>query len=84
MLKTVYAAGAAAMVAGAFVGFLSLSMQVEAHARASASKGDRADIHALARDCSQHAWPYFEANCLRDTRNPFGQAREPRLIAPAR
>jgi len=43
MLKTVYAVGAAAIVAGAFVGFLSLSMQVEAHARTSAVKGDRAD-----------------------------------------
>jgi hypothetical protein len=64
------------IVAGAFVGFLSLSMQV----------GQRrpADIRALARDCSQHAWPYFEAICLRDTRNPFGQAREARLVAPAR
>jgi hypothetical protein len=84
MLKTVYAVGAAAIVVGAFLGFLSLSMQVEAHARASAAKGDRADIRTLARDCSQHAWPYFEAGCLRDTRNPFGQAREARLVAPAR
>jgi hypothetical protein len=84
MLKTVYAVGAAAIVAGAFVGFLSLSMQVEAHARVSAGKGDRADIRPLARECSHHAWPYFEASCLRDTRNSFGQAREARLVAPTR
>jgi hypothetical protein len=70
MLKTVYAVGAAAIVAGAFVGFLSLSMQVEAHARVSAGKGDRADIRPLARECSHHAWPYFEAPCLRDTTQP--------------
>ncbi len=84
MLKTVYAVAAAAIVAGSFVGFLSLSMQVEAHARTSAVKGDRADIRPLARDCSQHAWPYFEASCLRDARNSFGHAREARLVAPTR
>lgn len=84
MLKTVYAVAAAAIVAGAFIGFLSLSMQVEAHARVSAVKGDRADVRPLARDCSQHAWPYFEASCLRDTRFPFGQAHEARLVAPTR
>ncbi len=82
--KTVYAIAAAAIVAGAFVGFLSLSMQVEAHARVSAVKGDRADMRPLARACSQNAWPYFEASCLRDTRNPFGQAREVRVIASMR
>ncbi|HML08857.1 MAG TPA: hypothetical protein VK430_12130 [Xanthobacteraceae bacterium] len=84
MLKTVYAVAAAAIVAGAFVTFLSLSMQVEANAHGSVAKGDRADTRPLARQCSQRTWPYFEAACLRDTRNPFGQAREVRMIAPDR
>ena len=84
MRKTVYAVGAAAIVAGAFVGFLSLSMRVKAHARVSAGKGDRADIRTLVLECSQHAWPYFEVSCLRDTRNPFGQTREGRLGARTR
>jgi len=35
-------------------------------------------------ECSQHAWPYFEVSCLRDTRNPFGQTREGRLGARTR
>ena len=37
-----------------------------------------------APDCSQNARPYFEAACLRDTRNPFGQARGARIVSPDR
>jgi hypothetical protein len=44
-------------------------------------KADRADARPLARACSGNAWPYFEASCLRDARNPFGYARDVRLIS---
>lgn len=84
MLKAIYAVGAAVIVAGAFVATLSLSAQVEARGSAPAAKADRADIRPLARDCSQNAWPYFEAACLRDTRNPFGQARDVRVVSADR
>jgi len=75
MLKSVYAVAAAAIVAGAFVATLSVSGRSRPAVRCRISRADRADIRPLARDCSQNAWPYFEAACLRDTRNPFGQAR---------
>ena len=84
MLKTVYAIAAAAIVAGAFVAFLSLAMQVEANAHVPGAKGDRADIRPLAGDCSQRAWPYFEAGCLRDARNPDGAARRVRIVSTDR
>lgn len=84
MLKTVYAIAAAAIVAGAFVAFLSLAMQVEANARVPGGKGDRADARPLATDCSQRAWPYFEASCLRDARNPQGTARDVRIVSTDR
>jgi len=84
MLKTIYAIAAAAIVAGAFVAFLSLAMQVQANAHVPDAKGDRADARPLAADCSQRAWPYFEAACLRDTRNPYGQARSVRIITANR
>lgn len=84
MLKAVYAIAAAAIVAAAFVATLSLSPQVEARGSVPGVKADRADTRPLARDCSQHAWPYFEAGCLRDTRNPFGQAREVRFVSTDR
>lgn len=29
------------------------------------AKGDRLDAKAIGRDCSQQAWPNFEASCLR-------------------
>ncbi len=81
MLKTVYAIAAAAIVAACFVLSPSLSPQVEAGAPAPSGKSDRADARPLATDCSQRAWPYFEASCLRDSRNPLGQPREVRFIA---
>ena len=84
MLKTAYAVVAAAIVAAAFVAFLSLSMQVEAHAHAVAAKGDRADARPLGGQCSQNAWPYFEASCLRDARKPFGQVGQVRMVSTDR
>jgi len=84
MLKTVYAIAAAAIVAASFVGTLSLSPQVEARGSLPGAKSDRADTRPLAKDCSKQAWPYFEAACLRDTRHPYGQAREVRLVSADR
>jgi hypothetical protein len=80
MLKTIYAVAVAAIVAACFVAFPSLSFQVEASAPALSGKSDRADTRQLAGDCSQRAWPYFEASCLRDTRNPLGDARPARIV----
>jgi hypothetical protein len=79
MLKTVYVIAAAAIVAACFVLLPGLSPQVEAQV-APSGKSDRADARPLAADCSQRAWPYYEASCLRDERNTFGQAREVRFV----
>jgi hypothetical protein len=84
MIKVVYAVCAAAIIAGAFVATLSLSAQVEARGALPDAKADRADARPLARDCSQNAWPYFEASCLRDARHPFGQANSVRLVSADR
>ena len=84
MLKSIYAVAAAAIVAAAFVATLSISAQVEARGSVPGVKADRADMRPLARDCSPNAWPYFEASCLRDTRNPFSQARDARIVSPDR
>jgi len=80
MVKAVYAVAFSAIVAASFVAFPSLSPQVEAGAPALSGKSDRADTRALGADCSQQAWPYFESGCLRDTANPFGQARQVRFV----
>ena len=80
MLRTLYAIASAAIVAGAFVGALSLSAQVDARGSAPGIKSDRADTRPLARNCSQNAWPYFEAGCLRDANSAFGAARPVRVV----
>jgi hypothetical protein len=80
MLKTVYAIIAAAIIAACLVFAPSLSPQVEAGAPSATGKADRADARPIAGDCSERPWPYMEASCLRDTRNPMGQAREVRFV----
>ncbi|MFZ3339208.1 MAG: hypothetical protein WA199_25160 [Xanthobacteraceae bacterium] len=81
MLKTIYAVAVAAIVAAGFVAFPSLSFEVQASAAVVGAKGDRADIRPLGVDCSQSAWPYFEASCLRDVRHPLLEPRQARFIA---
>jgi hypothetical protein len=84
MLKSVYAIAAAAIVAAAFIATLSLTQPVEARGAVLGAKADRADLRPLAGACSQNAWPYFEAVCLRDARNPYGQARQVRIVSTDR
>ena len=79
MLKTFYAIVAAAIIAACLVLAPSLSPQVEAGAPSATGKSDRADARPLAGYCSE-PWPYMEASCLRDTRNPQGLAREVRFV----
>jgi hypothetical protein len=79
MRKTFYAVVAAALIAACLTLAPMLS-EVEAGAPPATGKSDRADARPLAADCSEKAWPYVEAACLRDTRNPLGQAREVRMV----
>ena len=81
MIKTVYAIVVAAIVAACFVAFPSLSLQVQASSPAPGAKADRADIRPLGADCSQNAWPYFEAACLKDVRYPLAQPHQARIVA---
>jgi hypothetical protein len=81
MLKAIYAVIAAGILAASFFVALSISAEVEARGSVPGSKTDRADARALAGACSAHPWPYFETTCLRDTRNPFGQADEVRFVS---
>jgi hypothetical protein len=78
MMKITYAV-AAALVAAAIVTLPGLT-QVQAHAPILGAKGDRVDARALGTACSKNEWPYFEAACLRDAKNPFGEARQVRIV----
>jgi hypothetical protein len=47
------------------------------------AKGDRLDIHPIGRNCSQQAWPNFEASCLRVAGSKT-TIREARLVTADR
>jgi hypothetical protein len=88
ILKNIYRAIAAvalaALVAGAATILPGVSNRVVASAPLHSGKGDRLDLRPLGTRCSEQAWPYFEANCVRDPRLARGQARPARIVAPDR
>ena len=65
----------AALVAGTVTILPGFSDKVVASAPIHSGKGDRLDIRPLGTQCSEQAWPYFEANCLRDGRAQMGKAK---------
>ncbi len=74
----------AALVAGTATILPSFSDKVVASAPIHGGKGDRLDIRPLGTQCSEQAWPYFEANCLRDRRTAMGQAKSARIVTADR
>jgi hypothetical protein len=85
MIKALSAIAIAALVAAALTVLPGFAPQVEASVPQALAKGDRLDIHAVGRGCSEHAWPNFEASCLRRV-GAKGQSniREARLVTADR
>jgi hypothetical protein len=65
MIKAISAIAVAAFVAAALSILPGFAPQVEASVPQALAKGDRLDIHAVGSNCSEQAWPNFEASCLR-------------------
>jgi hypothetical protein len=88
MLSTAYtpisASVLAGLIAGAWIVLPLTSDTVVASAPLNSGKGDRLDIRPIGTQCSQQAWPYFEANCLRDSRMVMGQAKPARVVTADR
>jgi hypothetical protein len=79
MIKTFIVAGlAAAVLVGGFAVFIAPSTEVEAST--PSAKSDRLDIQRAEAKCSEHAWPYYPSNCIRDYRRPTGEASQVRLV----
>jgi len=78
--RSISAIALAASFAGAATILPSLSDKVVASAPIHGGKGDRLDIRPLGTQCSEQAWPYFEANCIRDRRAAMGQVKSPRIV----
>jgi hypothetical protein len=48
------------------------------------TKSDRLDIRTVGRNCSEQAWPNFEASCLRNAEAKTIKIREVRLVTTDR
>jgi hypothetical protein len=65
MIKTLSAVALAACAAAALTVLPGFAPTVEASVPQALAKADRLDIRPVGTDCSQQAWPNFEASCLR-------------------
>jgi hypothetical protein len=83
MIKALSAIAIAAFAAAALTVLPGFAPQVEASVPAPLAKGDRLDIHQVGRNCSQQAWPNFEASCLRSAGSKM-IVREARLVTADR
>jgi hypothetical protein len=81
ILSVVIAAALGAPLVVALPGF---SPEVEARTPPPVVTSDRLDIRPAALDCSQQAWPYYQAECLRDRNGPNGPARTVRVVTTDR
>jgi hypothetical protein len=83
MIKALSAVAVAALVAAALTVLPGFAPTVEASTPQALAKADRLDIHPVGRDCSQQAWPNFEASCLRRAGSKT-TVREARLVTAGR
>jgi hypothetical protein len=83
MIKALSAIGIAALVAATLAVLPGFAPQVEASVPQALAKGDRLDIHAVGRGCSEQAWPNFEASCLRSA-GTKALVRQARLVTADR
>jgi hypothetical protein len=82
--RSISAIALAALIAGTATILTSFSDKVVASAPIHSGKGDRLDIRPLGTQCSEQAWPYFEANCLRDKRTAMGKVKPARVVTADR
>lgn len=83
MIKALSAIAIAACVAAGLTILPGFAPTVEASVPQPLAKGDRLDIRIVGKDCSQQAWPNFEASCLRRAGTKMN-VREARLVTASR
>jgi hypothetical protein len=82
--RSISAIALAGLIAGTITVLPSFSEKVVASAPIHSGKGDRLDYRPLGTQCSEQAWPYFEASCMRDRRAAMGQAKSARIVTADR
>ena len=82
MIKALSAIAVAAFIAAALTVLPGFAPRSKPAYPQPLAKADRLDIRTVGKDCSQQAWPNFEASCLRaagsktiDPRSPAGDRR---------
>jgi hypothetical protein len=83
MIKALSAITFAALMATALTILPGFAPTVEASVPQALAKSDRLDIRTVGKDCSQQAWPNFEASCLRAAGSK-ALIREARLVTADR
>jgi hypothetical protein len=84
MIKALSAVAVAALIAATLTVLPGFAPQVEASVPHALAKADRLDVRPIGRDCSQQAWPNFEASCLRVAGTKTAAIREARLVSADR
>jgi hypothetical protein len=82
--RTISALAIVAAIAGAMTVLHGANESVSANAPLNSGKGDRLDIRAVGPQCSEQAWPYYEARCVRDRRQAMSQAKPARVVTTDR
>jgi hypothetical protein len=83
MIKALSAIAIAALIAAGLTVLPGFAPQVEASVPQPLAKADRLDIRPVGRDCSEQAWPNFEASCLRAAGSKSA-VRQARLVSAGR
>jgi hypothetical protein len=83
MIKALSAVAIAAFVAAALTILPGFAPKVEASTPHVLAKADRLDAHPVGRNCTEQAWPNFEASCLRAAGTKT-TVREARLVTANR
>ena len=65
MIKALSAVAVAGFLAAGLTVLPGFAPNVEASTPQPLAKADRLDVRPIGRDCSQQAWPNFEASCMR-------------------
>jgi hypothetical protein len=82
--KVVSAVAAMALGAAVVLALPGFSPEADASTPAKVTKSDRLDIRPIGKDCTTQAWPYYEANCLRNRNQAPGQVRSVRVVSTDR
>jgi hypothetical protein len=75
MIKSLAALAIFALLGASVIALPGFAPQVEASETVALAKGDRLELRAAARDCSQQVWPDFDASCLRKGGTMIREAR---------